>query len=166
MPEAGVLRRDRFDEALMARRMRMAAGLAIHWCIADATTDVALGDVLLFSRGGPLTGDTAELGYQLNPSARGRGVAQEAARLAVDFARRPREEGGLGVRRLVAETAADNAASNRVLESLGFEVYGREHAVDLLPDATYGDGLHWELLPTVGDRANELERAQRHTGSS
>jgi RimJ/RimL family protein N-acetyltransferase len=146
MPEFAVLRRDRFDEALMARRMRMAAGLAVHWCITDASTDLALGDVLLFSRGGPLTGDTAELGYQLNPSARGRGVAREAARLVVDVARRPRAEGGLGMRRLVAETAADNAASNRVLESLGFTVYGREHAVDLLDDGSYGDGLHWELL--------------------
>ena len=55
--------------------------------------------------------------------------------------------GGLGLRRLVAETAADNAASNRVLESNGFVVYGREHAVDPLTDGTFGDGLHWELLP-------------------
>ncbi|HET8594787.1 MAG TPA: GNAT family N-acetyltransferase [Intrasporangium sp.] len=146
MPPAAVLRRETFPLSLMARRMRMAAGLAVHWCIADASTDLALGDVLLFSRGGPLTGDTAELGYQLNPSARGRGVAREAARLVVDVAGRPRAEGGLGMRRLVAETAVDNAASNRVLESLGFTIYGREHAVDLLDDGSYGDGLHWELL--------------------
>lgn len=162
MPEAAVLRRDTFQAALLARRMRMATGVAVHWCVADASTDLALGDVLIFSRGGPLTGDTAELGYQLNPSARGRGVAREAARLVVDFARTPRAKGGLGMRRLVAETAADNAASNRVLESLGFTVYGREHAVDKLPDGSFGDGLHWELLPPgetqVTDRSLDLGR--------
>lgn len=147
MPPAAVLSPGRFDESLLARRMRMATGVAIHWCIADPASDAALGDVLLFSRGGPLTGDTAELGYQLNPSARGRGVAREAARLVVDFARTPVADGGLGMRRLVAETAADNVASNRVLESLGFQPYGREHAVDVLADGTHGDGLHWELLP-------------------
>lgn len=146
MPEFAVLRRDRFDEALMSRRLRMATGVALHWCITDPATDRALGDVVLFSRGGPLTGDTVEVGYQLNPSARGRGVAREAAALVVEFARRPVAADGLGMRRVVAETAADNVASNRTLEVLGFTVFGREHAVDPLAEGGYGDGLHWELL--------------------
>lgn len=147
MPEFAVLRRESFDEALLARRLRMSTGEALHWCIAGPTTDRALGDVVLFSRSGPLTGDTAEVGYQLNPSARGRGAAREAAALVVGFARRPVTAGGLGMRRVVAQTAADNAASNHILESLGFEVFGREHAVDRLPGGAYGDGLHWELPP-------------------
>lgn len=146
MPPAAVLTRDRFADGLTVRRLRMATGTAIHWCIAEVVTDRALGDVVLFSQEGPLTGDTAELGYQLNPSARGRGIAKEAGRLVVDFACRPVDDGGLGLRRLVAETAADNAASNHVLESLGFKVFGREHVVDRLADGTYGDGLHWERL--------------------
>jgi RimJ/RimL family protein N-acetyltransferase len=147
MPERSVLSRATFAAWLHRRRSSMAAGEAIEWCVADASSDLALGTVTLFTRGAPMTGDVAELGYQLNPGARGRGVMREATRLAVGFALRPVAEGGLGLRRLVAETAADNAASNRVLESLGFVAYGREHAVDALPDGTWGDGLHWELLP-------------------
>ena len=107
----------------------MSEGTAVDWCVADLETDRALGSVTLFSRGGPI-GDTAELGYQFFPSARGRGAAKEAARLAVAHALAPAGEGGLGVRRLVAETAADNEASNAVLRSVGFVEFGREHAVD------------------------------------
>ena len=65
----------------------------------------------VFERNGTLTGDVAELGYQLVPSARGKGAAK-ACRLAISYAFRPKEDGGLGLRRLVAETAADNVASN------------------------------------------------------
>ena len=97
-------------------------------------------------RQGPID-DVAELGYQLFPSARGRGVATTAARLAIAHALRPAVGGGLGLRRLVAETAADNAGSNAVLRANGFTEFGREHSVDRLADGSWGDGLHWELLP-------------------
>ena len=66
--------------------------------------------------------------------------------LAISYAFTPKEDSGLGLRRLVAETAADNVASNAVLRAVGFTEFGRERATDLLPDGTYGDGLHWELL--------------------
>lgn len=146
LPAWSVLRHEGFDAWLLRRRTFVAEGQSIEWCVADSATDRALGAIAVFTRGVPMTGDTAELGYQLNPSARGRGVMREATRLAVGFAMRPASEGGLGLRRLVAETAADNAASNRVLESAGFVIFGREHAVDPLPDGTYADALHWELL--------------------
>ena len=58
----------------------------------------------------------------------------------------PRREGGLGLRRLVAETAEDNVASNRVLDRVGFTIWGQESAADLLPDGRTVDSLHWELL--------------------
>lgn len=148
MPSRGVLRRETFPAWLRERHERMAVGTAIDWCVADAATDRALGGVALFSRGGPITGDTAELGYQLFPSARGRGVAKTAARLAIAHAFQARVDGGLGLRRLVAQTAADNDASNAVLRSNGFVEFGREHNVDLLPDGTFGDGLYWELIGT------------------
>ena len=67
--------------------------------------------------------------------------------LAVRHALTPAAEGGLGVRRLVAETAANNEASNAVLRSVGFTEFGREHAVDRLADGSWSDALHWELLP-------------------
>lgn len=147
MPSRSVLGREMFPAWLERRQELMATGMGVEWCVADRATDRALGSVVLFGRQGPLTGDVAELGYQLLPSARGRGVAKAAARLVIAHALAPAADGGLGLRRLVAETAADNAASNGVLEANGFSVWGREHLVDELPDGSYGDGLHWELLP-------------------
>lgn len=136
-----------FPAWLERRRGSVASGAMVHWCIADRESDRALGDIDLSARTGTLDdSDAAELGYQLTPSARGRGVATEAARLAVSYALRPTGDGGLGMRRLVAETAADNEASNAVLRRAGFVKYGREHAVDRLPDASYGDALYWELV--------------------
>ncbi|KRC92991.1 GCN5 family acetyltransferase [Terrabacter sp. Root85] len=146
MPSRSILRPETFPAWLRTRQERMSEGTAVDWCVADLSTDRALGSVTVFSRGGAIT-DTAELGYQFFPSARGRGAAKEAARLAVDHALAPASEGGLGVRRLVAETAADNEASNGVLRSVGFVEFGREHAVDRVADGGWGDGLHWELLP-------------------
>jgi len=146
MPPQSVLGREMFPQWLHRRRELMAEATAVEWCVTDAATDRALGGVVVFNRGGPMTGDVAELGYQIFPSGRGRGAAKAAARLAIQHALMPTEQGGLGLRRLVAETAADNAASNRVLASNGFVAFGREHAVDPLTDGTYGDGLHWELL--------------------
>ena len=57
----------------------------------------ALGHLTVFERNGTLTGDVAELGYQLVPSARGRGAAKGASRLAISYAFRPKEDGGLGL---------------------------------------------------------------------
>lgn len=151
MPARSVLRRETYARWLRDRQERMAEGTAIDWCVADLASDRALGGVTVFSRSGPVT-DVAELGYQFFPSARGRGAAKEAARLAVAHALAPEGEGGLGLRRLVAETAADNEASNAVLRSVGFVPFGREHAVDRLADGGWGDGLHWELLGRVYER--------------
>ena len=56
-----------------------------------------------------------ELGFALLPQARGRGYAREAAALVLREA-----TGRLGLRRLVALTAPDNAPSIRILRALGF----------------------------------------------
>ncbi len=146
MPARGVLDADTFPEWLMIRRENMSLGRTLSWCAADATTDAALGEVLVFVNEGTLDDDTAELGYQVVPSARGRGVATSGARALVEHAFAPRPAGGLGMRRLVAQTAEDNAASNRVLDRLGFTIWGRESAADVLPDGRAVDALHWELL--------------------
>lgn len=147
MPARGVLDADTFPEWLLTRREKMAVGTTLSWCIADAATDRALGEVLLFVTQGTLDDDAAELGYQVLPSARRRGVATAAARVVVEHAFRARADGGLGLRRLVAQTADDNTASNRVLDAIGFEIWGRESAADVLPDGRAVDSLHWELLP-------------------
>lgn len=146
MPGRAVLDPDTFPEWLLVRRERMALGAALSWCVAGED-DGALGEVILFVHEGTIDDDTLELGYQVLPSARRRGVATAATRLAVDHAFAPRAVGGLGARRLVAQTAEDNVGSNRVLDGLGFTIWGRESAADLLPDGRAVDALHWELFP-------------------
>ena len=150
MPARSVLRRETFAGWHQRRLELMASGESVEWCVADGPSDRALGSMALFSRQGPI-GDAAEIGYQLFPGARGRGVATAAARLAVAHGLAPVAEGGLGLRRLTAETAADNEASNAVLRSSGFSSFGREHAVDALADGSWGDGLYWELVPAEAD---------------
>ncbi len=130
---------------LLRRREFSADGRSCDWCIADADSDAPIGSIGVFTRDGVID-DQAELGYQLLPSARGRGLATRAARLAVEHVLAPEADGGLGLRRLAATSAADNRASNAVLAALGFSLCGREHAVDELASGGYGDVLHWELL--------------------
>ena len=72
-------------------------------------------------------------------------VAGRAARLAADHALGAVADGGLGLRRIIAETAADNEASNRVLAGAGFTTWGREEAADA-PDGSIGPAVHWERL--------------------
>ena len=146
MPARGVLDADTFPEWLMTRREKAAVGTALSWCVADAASDRTLGEALLFVTEGTLDDDTAELGYQVLPSARRRGVATAAARLVVAHALTPRSAGGLGLRRLVAQTAEDNVGSNAVLDALGFDIWGRETAADVLPGGRVVESVHWELL--------------------
>ena len=61
-------------------------------------------------------GDT-ELGYRFLPEFWGMGLATEAGRASIEFAR-----SDLGLRRLVAMVHPDNEASARVLAKLGFAV--------------------------------------------
>lgn len=63
---------------------------------------------------GPPDGAVVEIGYGLAPSARGHGFATEAVGILMRIA------AGLGVTTIVAETDADNIASQRTLEKAGF----------------------------------------------
>ena len=62
----------------------------------------------------------ADIGYELSPQHWGHGYATEAARAMVDFGFRE-----LGLRRISSWCIADNIASARVLERLGFRQEGR-----------------------------------------
>lgn len=62
-----------------------------------------------------------ELGYAFHPRVWGRGYATELARFSVDYADRV-----LGLPELNAFAKADNGASRRVLEKVGFEELGFE----------------------------------------
>lgn len=76
------------------------------------------GDVIGFSglKYVPEIGDT-ELGYRFLPEFWGLGLATEAGRAFVEFAR-----AGLGLERLVAMVHPENVASERVLAKLGFSL--------------------------------------------
>jgi RimJ/RimL family protein N-acetyltransferase len=56
----------------------------------------------------------AMIGYSLTPEARGHGYAARAARLVTDWGFE------IGMVRMIAGTAADNVASQRVLEAAGY----------------------------------------------
>lgn len=72
-------------------------------------------------KGPPGPEGEVEIGYGLVATARGRGLASEAARALVDWALRDAR-----VRRIVAHTEAGNGASERVLAKLGFAPAGPE----------------------------------------
>ncbi|PRY61254.1 RimJ/RimL family protein N-acetyltransferase [Knoellia remsis] len=147
VPDRAIPRPDTFAEWLLKRRENLSRGIGYNWCIADAETDRPLGDVCLFGfdTGRDGVSGSGELGYVLFPSARGRGAASTAARLVSDWALAPVAEAGLGLDRLTAVTASDNAPSNRILETLGFTRWGHE-AQATAPDGSIGPADHWEKL--------------------
>jgi RimJ/RimL family protein N-acetyltransferase len=93
----------------MERRRRDGRGIA--FAVADAASDAVLGacDLRLPS---PRLG---EVGYLLDPAARGQGAMTRALRLAVAWA-----FADLELVRVQAFVSPDNAPSIRLLERLGF----------------------------------------------
>ena len=65
--------------------------VASNWCLADADTDLGLGNITLFNIYRDAVRD-AELGYWAHPDAQGRGVMTEAIERVARwyFAPRPR----------------------------------------------------------------------------
>ncbi|WP_440312198.1 GNAT family N-acetyltransferase [Leucobacter chromiireducens] len=78
--------------------------------IADATSDAFAGSLVLFD----VSAESAEVGFWLHPRHRGQGHAQRALTAARQFAT------ASGLHTLTAQTARDNAASQRTLENAGF----------------------------------------------
>lgn len=101
------------------------SGRAAPFVIADADDDRALGLVNL------QFGDDATLAVSVFPDERGRGIASRAMRLAATWGLRE-----LGLARVVAEAAHDNAASIRAIEKAGFHGGDRR-----------GDQVRFVLLP-------------------
>jgi len=100
------------------RRELEATGTCVTWVIADPDDDRVLGTILWFNW---TAGVECEIGYWVHPEARGRGLAVRATRLVVGHVFET-----LGVKRVTAFAAADNVASRRVIERLGFRLYGIE----------------------------------------
>lgn len=89
--------------------------------IGDPVTDDFAGSLVLFG----VADGSAEVGFWVHPSHRGKGMAGAAVRLAEVFARRS------GLSRLTARTVPGNLTSRQVLEAAGFR-RGAE-VVDVAP---------------------------------
>jgi RimJ/RimL family protein N-acetyltransferase len=115
------------------------AGDRADLTILDAATGEFAGDIGLYYME-PST-QQAMIGYGLVPEWRGRGYATRSVRLVADWAMRH-----VGVVRVIAGTAADNAASQRVLERAGFvrEAYQRARLPG--PNGTRIDDVMYALV--------------------
>jgi RimJ/RimL family protein N-acetyltransferase len=122
------------------RRADDGAGLSL--AIASADTNDALGAVVLMTRRQP---GTVEIGYWLVERARGRRRGTGAVAL---LARWALLEAGLA--RIEALVEPDNVASQRLLESVGFQREGYLRSC-LVFDTRRSDALIYSLL--AGDLA-------------
>jgi RimJ/RimL family protein N-acetyltransferase len=110
------------EDALAFIRGRTAArasGRGLSWAIADPATDELLGSVGIFDLPDDLS--SGEIGYWAHPDARGRGVMTTAVGLVLRHAFET-----LGVQRVKAYAAFDNAASRHVLTASGMTEQGVE----------------------------------------
>jgi len=125
-----------------------ATGRGVHWAAALDSDAPAVGSFSLMAVGDSPIRHSAEVGYWMAPSARGRGFATEAVRLIVRHAFIAPEDGGLGLRRLLLAHGSGNEASRTVAVRNRFTPTGVERAAERLGDGTYAD-LHWyDLLAT------------------
>jgi RimJ/RimL family protein N-acetyltransferase len=131
-----------------------AAGRALYWAVAGGD-DLMVGEIGLFGLRAGLS-RAGEIGYWVHPEHRGRSVATEAVRLAARHALLAREDGGLGLARVLVRAADDNVGSQRVALRAGFRPSGRDRASELLGDGTVHDALRFDLV------ADELDPATDH----
>lgn len=116
---------------LYPRLLEQAGNGAVpgSYVVVDLDSDEVVGQLGTM---GPPEGEEVEIGYGINASAWGRGVASTAVgELLVVLDAHP------GVGRVVARTAVLNPASGRVLEKNRFVVVGRE-------DSSEGELLVWD----------------------
>lgn len=98
-------------ESLRERQARWEQGTEFHWILTLPPADQAIGGVSCL-----VDQHSAEIGYLVDRRHWGRGYATEAAQAVVAWAlRQP------SIRRVWATCDAENAASVRVLEKLGFK---------------------------------------------
>ena len=126
-----------------ARQDGMASGSCVHWAVADPVSDALLGVINVFDIEHEVDG---EIGFWTHPDSRGRGVMTEACRLVVRHAFVPGDDGGLGLSRVTAYSAVENAASRHVIESCGFRQYGVERRGLTLGDGSLTDLACYDLL--------------------
>ena len=115
-------------------------GTMAHFAIYGTGSGSLLGTISVrFYRHG-----NAEVGYDLFPRGRGRGIATRAVRLVAAWA-----FGELGVQRVELRVHPDNHASQRVAERAGFRREGVERSSRRLYDERH-DCVVFSLLPSDG----------------
>jgi len=119
------------------------AGGAVRMTVRDAPSGALAGEIGMFQIEPP-TGQ-AMIGYDLLPAWRGRGYATRAVRLLAGWA-----FAHAGIARLIAGTAPENLASQRVLERAGFHREGYQRARLPGPAGTRIDDILYALLPQEG----------------
>ncbi|MGI5245320.1 GNAT family N-acetyltransferase [Dactylosporangium sp. CA-139066] len=126
------------DPAVIARQCaesasKWLAGQRAEMTIWRADDDAYLGEIAVYYAEPVLR--EAMIGYSLMPEARGHGYAARAARLVTDWGFES------GMARMIAGTAVDNIASQRVLEAAGYEREALQHARLPGPDGTRLDNV-------------------------
>ncbi|MBK7722821.1 MAG: GNAT family N-acetyltransferase [Austwickia sp.] len=154
-----------FARWLADRRERQAQGLAIDWCIVD-THDSVLGAVWLDDLDGPRRAGSARLGLWLYPQARGRGSGRAAVRAVLAHAFAPAQSGGLGLRRIRAESDVTNLPSLRVLAASGFTTSGLARRERRAPDGREADIIGHEVLAAEYRRLSQLPPDARGAASA
>lgn len=116
----------------------MASGVAVHWAMADPSSDDFLGTMSILRIARP----HGEVGYWSHPEARGRGVVTQATQLAITHAFEI-----LKLERLCLYAATDNAASWAIAQRCGFTRVGTERRVAARRSVGLVDCEVFDLLP-------------------
>ncbi|GAA2610084.1 hypothetical protein GCM10010399_46140 [Dactylosporangium fulvum] len=114
------------------------AGQRAECTIRRADDNTYLGEIALYYAEPVI--QEAMIGYSLSPAARGQGYASLAAALLTDWAF------SIGVVRMIAGTAPDNIASQRVLERAGYTREGIQPGKLPGPDGTRIDNVAFAKL--------------------
>ncbi|MEV0132880.1 GNAT family N-acetyltransferase [Dactylosporangium sp. NPDC050688] len=131
------------DPAVITRQCaesvsKWLAGQRAEMSIRDAADGSYLGEIALYYAEPALR--EAMIGYSLTPAARGKGYAARAARLVTAWGFE------IGMARMIAGTAPDNIASQRVLEAAGYHREGLQRERLPGPDGTRIDNVQFAKL--------------------
>jgi RimJ/RimL family protein N-acetyltransferase len=130
------------------QRENRATGHSVCWAVVDPGDDIALASVSYF---GFVPEVEAEIGFWAHPEARGRGVMTRAMGRVLRYLFED-----IGVRRVSAGAAVDNAASRHVIEANGLIPFGTERLGTVVRTGR-ADVVWYDVL------VEEWQRARRVT---